>query len=362
MDREETFDHHFSQLVDNPTAVGPFKRLEHSAISDWGEVVLKLEERAEEAEDELAAARLYLEGGRTALAYLEDEQWGGRLIEEAVTRADGTELFSEARLFQLAIEDDQQTLLGFFTNALEESGSNALRARLYLRMAFILEHVYEDLGEADNAYSYTLELDAHNQAAYWGRESIARTQQEWGRLGDLLAEEIEIADQPGRQVEIAVELGNLYRIQFEDEEAALQCFSFAYDLDPSSEAAKRGLVDLGELDPSELEDNQQDQSEDEPEQAREESQEAEDLEAEETGDAAGDEASGETAEEEDEEVVELEAGDIKESGGGPPATPPDLDEADDDVVEFEEDELVDEDQEDEGEDQAPVDGGEVVGD
>jgi tetratricopeptide (TPR) repeat protein len=257
MDREQIFDDYLSQVADNPTVLGPVKRLEDRDISDWGDFVWTLEEKAEEAVEDLAAARLYLESGRVALAYLDDQEWGSRLLENALEFAQGTELGPEARLFHLALEEDQEKLLGYFTSALEQSDSNDVRARLYLRMAFILEHLFQDPQEADTAYNYALQLDQQMLPAWWGRERIARKQQDWAQLGELLADEIEFAETTERQVEISVELGELYRTTFEEEEAAAECFGYAHDLDPSSEEAKRGLVELGRLEPDEFEESEE---------------------------------------------------------------------------------------------------------
>jgi len=264
MDPEATFKQYLSQVEDNPTELGPLKRLEHAGEADWGRLVDMLELRAEDAGAMAAAARLYMEAGRFAVIFLDEEGRGDDLLDRAAELADSTKLSEEVRLFQTAVREGQDELLQFFTNALEQAESNRHRARLYLRMGYILEQLFGDLGEADNAYSYALELDTHNLAAMWARERLARKNGDWTQLGELLASEIELVDDTRRQVEISVELGEIYLDKLENDEAARECFAFAYEVHPESRAAKEGLVELGELDPSEL---NEDVDGDEPEEA-----------------------------------------------------------------------------------------------
>lgn len=253
MDREATFKEYLSQLADNPTDLGPLKRVERELVDDWGEYVRMLESMAERVDQPILIARLYLEAGRSALAFLDGEQERAQqLLDRAAEAAENTGLHSEVRLFQIASREGQEELLQYFTQALEQSGSNVERSRLYQRMGFILEQMFGDEGEATNAYKYARELDAENLAAMWAQERIARSNESWGELGELLAQELEIAGDTGRQVQISVELGNLYLRQLDNDEAALECFTFAYELAPENRDAKEGLVELGELDASEL--------------------------------------------------------------------------------------------------------------
>jgi len=253
MDPEATLEQYLAQLEENPTRLGPVERLERDGGTDWEEFIEKLEGRAEDAETEEAAGRCLMEAGRLSAVRLEDESRGAELLDRAFERSEGSELEPEVRLFRIALGEGQEQLLQFFTNALERAESNRERARLYVRMGYILEQLFGDLGEADNAYSYALELEADNLAAMWSRERVARRNGEWKQLGELLAREIELVDSTARQTEISVELGEVYLEELQNEDAARECFAFAYELDPERRRAKEGLVELGELDESELE-------------------------------------------------------------------------------------------------------------
>ena len=248
MDQEERYERHLSELSDSPNMLRPLLRLEHDGEPDWEELVLRLEARADREEEPVVEARFRLEAARLALVHLEDRDWSEQLLSQAADAGEGTRLEPEIRLFELAMREGQQELLAYFTQALEEADSNRMRARLYLRMGLILERLFDELGEAANSYRYARELQADYLPALWAQKRIARKRNDWQQLGDLLSEEIEWVDDPGRQSKLAADLGHLYLDRLGEEELASECLEIAYELDGTNERARAGLVELGRLD------------------------------------------------------------------------------------------------------------------
>ncbi|MFB6262605.1 MAG: hypothetical protein ABEL76_03105, partial [Bradymonadaceae bacterium] len=256
-------------------------------------------------------------------------------------------------------------------------------------MGSILEAEVGDLGEAAKSYQYSQQLASGKRPAVWARQSLARRREEWSKLGDLYAEELEVTDDRGRSVELYNKLGELAREQLGDEETAVQCFGYAYELDSTDERARTALVELGELEPEELPEAQEEGGTESVEKAAEPAggesggavESAEEVEADgevdeaeeqdevdEEPEVAGDEESApveteadelpddvdEVAEAEllDEDVEEISAESDLEEESSPPETPsdappapeadaggPQLEEPDEDEVELESDEL-----------------------
>lgn len=361
MDLEANYEQYLDHLVANPHDLQTLRRMEQNVGADWGGFINALIDRAEETDREEVSARFLLEAARVAFVRAEEPEMGRTLLERAVDAAEGTQLTEEVRLFELAFEGKQEELSEYFARALQDAENNEHRARLYLRMGVVLERVFDDLAEAENAYSYALEVQPDNLPALWARERIARDTEKWGELSQLLYQELELLDEVGRQVEVALELGDLYDNRLGDEDAAAECYEFARGLAPENEEVRQRLVDLGRLEDAgdadadeaeeletagesdvetaeeleaeveseaDVEALEDEQSQAEPPESADEVESEEDAEFDQEVEAAP--VSGEPVEEnEHEDVVELEDAEEATDGGPPSEVPTDEDLEDD---------------------------------
>ncbi len=248
MDLENKVKEYVAQLESNPYDLAPLGPLEDTfdnAEHGVEDLVNLLAARAPEVGSEDAAARLYLEAARVASTGLGDPDLGWELLAQSLEIGEDTLVSVEAYLFHFALQDESDQLQQFFADALEHDADEAYQSRLYQRMGCILEDFVGDLDQADTAYEYALTLDPHNKAALWSRRALAQKQQAWDRLAEVLIEEIELSDDPRRQSELSVMVGEIYRDHLDMLENAGEVFAFAYEQDPTNEAAVEALRQLG---------------------------------------------------------------------------------------------------------------------
>ncbi len=245
MDRENQAENYLARLEENPHDLTTFGELERLYASDWAPLVSMLTERAEDLGRTEVSARFLLEAGRIAELRLQDEELSGALLDRCATMASGTEVDPEARIFLLAHQGQWESMLDYFGQAVESVPSDSQKSRLYFRMGSILEEKLEDYDEADTAYRWAVELDKANTAARWGRQGLARRQENWTSLAELLYEQAESAQTVERQLEALLDLGDVYRLQLGQPEEAAQCYANVYEFDAANPRAREGLTALG---------------------------------------------------------------------------------------------------------------------
>ena len=247
MDRDNQAQHYLARLEENPHDLTTLRELErlYARSGEWEQLVAMLMQRAEDLGRTEASARFLLEAGRIADLKLQDQELGGALLDRCVTMASGTAVDPEARIFLLAHQEQWETLLSYFGEAVESVPDDRQKSRLYLRMGSILEELVEDLEEADSAYKWALELDKANTAARWSRQSLARRSQDWPALAELLYEEVESSENVERQLEALLDLGDVYRERLGQDDEAAQCYANVYEFDPTNERARQALEALG---------------------------------------------------------------------------------------------------------------------
>src|SRR5690606_14585582 len=109
----------------------------------------------------------------------------------------------------------------------------------------ILEELVEDFDEADSAYRWSLELDESNTAARWSRQDLARRRESWAALATLLYEEIEATEDVERQLELLLDLGDVYKDHLDSPDEAAQCFMNVWEFDETNPRAVSALQELG---------------------------------------------------------------------------------------------------------------------
>ncbi len=246
MDRESLVQQYFARLESNPHDLLAVWQLEQLfPLEERGQLVGAMKDAAPDQPTPEGSARLYLEAGRIAGLQLGKAELGQALLARATQMAEDNALMPEVKLATLSLAGEWEEAFDFFGQAVEQIEDAGVSSRLYLRMGNILEDVIEDLGEADNAYNYAAELDPGNILALRYRQELARSQGEWLRLAEVLYAEASVGDDAARQMEVMLDLGDVYLRHLEREEDAAQCYVSVYEFDPANERARAALAELG---------------------------------------------------------------------------------------------------------------------
>ncbi len=247
MDRQTQAQDYLARLEENPHDLAAMRRLEDlfAPSNEWESLIAMLADRAEDLGRTETSARLLLEAGRIADLRMQNAELGGALLDRCVIMSNGTAVAPEAQIFLLAHQEQWDTLLTYFGEAVESVPDDASKSRLYLRMGSILEELVEDFDEADSAYRWSIELDGGNSAARWSRQDLARRRGSWTSLAALLYEEVESTQDSARQIELLLDLGDVYKDQLDQVEEAAQCFSNVYEFDETNLRALEALRELG---------------------------------------------------------------------------------------------------------------------
>lgn len=238
---------YFAKLEANPNDLSAVARLErlYGAQGQWGELVTLLHGRASEASNPTLGARLLFESGRVAALHLEDADLAAQLLNLAYETGAETQVAYEVQLYALALRQQWDELQGFFAEAVGQLSEPADQSRLYSQLGVVLDELIGDPEQADQMYSYALQLDANNLAAMWCRQQLAAKTSAWERVAELLYAELQATENVERQLELMLDLGDVYREQLGQDEAALQCYQNVYEYDNASPRALAGLAALG---------------------------------------------------------------------------------------------------------------------
>jgi tetratricopeptide (TPR) repeat protein len=245
MDRESLVQQYFARLESNPHDLLAVWELEQLfSEEEKGQLVGMFKDAAPEQASPEGAARLYLEAGRIAGSLGKDDL-GKALLARASQIGAETLLVPEVKLQTFAIEQAWEEAFDFFGQAVEQVEDPSVTSRMYLRMGNILEDVLQDAAEADNAYNYAFELDQTNILALRYRQSLARQQEEWLRLAEVLYQEASVGEDAERQMDLMLDLGDVYLHHLERAEDAAQCYVSVYEFDPANARAREALTSLG---------------------------------------------------------------------------------------------------------------------
>ncbi len=254
MNRDSQAQITLASLEQNPHDLGAVALLErhYGAKGQWEPLVELLYAQAEQASVVGARARLLLEAGRIAAHHLQDAELGAQLLRMAAEHAAQDEIAYEVRLFSLAIAQDWENLNQFFAQAVEQVASAAGQSRLYTRLGEVLRDMLGDADQASEMCRYAVTLDPANLGALLSAIALAIASERPGEAAELLIQAIEAAQRVEVKADLMVELGDLYREQLGDDDAARACYENVVAFDPTHEGASRGLTALG-IDPSALE-------------------------------------------------------------------------------------------------------------
>lgn len=248
MNREQLAQAYLSRLDANPHELAAIFALEalFAQQGQWDVCVQTLFAHAEATTSDLTRARLLLETGRIVMLHQGDTQLAAELVQRAFALGQQDALSNEVRIFAFVLEQDWEGLEQFFAQTESTLAAQpAARARLYLRLGNVLEDSLEDTEQAAQMYRYALDLDPAHEAPLLCLQKLARATKNWSELVNLLLQELNLIEFPARQLELMLQLGELYLSVFEQRDEALQCFQNVYEYDPQNARALAGFEALG---------------------------------------------------------------------------------------------------------------------
>ena len=216
------------------------------AARDWAGVVELLELRlgAEDGAAERIAtlaeiARIEeVERRDTARAF---DAWARALTEEATAEEPRQALERLA-----ATTGDWAGLARVYAERIDATFDAGLQRVLALRLAELHENQLGNLEKAAEYLRQALSLPGDEAAALASLERVLRRQGSAAssELGEILAREAEVADDPAAQADFLAALGELRLRALEDAEGALAAFRDALERNPAHAAARGALIEL----------------------------------------------------------------------------------------------------------------------
>lgn len=235
------------KLEANPNDLTTVARLEnlYGARGQWSELVTLLRDRAREANANALAARLLFESGRVAALHLEDAELAAQLLDLAYEAGAETKVAHEIQLYTLALRQRWDELQGFFALAVGQMSDPTDQSRLYFQLGVVLDELLGDHEQADQMYSYAFHRDMTNLAAMWCRQQLAAKTSAWERIAELFYAELQRTEDVERQIELMLDLGDVYHERLGQDDAALQSYRNVYEYDNTNPRALAGLTSLG---------------------------------------------------------------------------------------------------------------------
>jgi tetratricopeptide (TPR) repeat protein len=245
MNLESQVESYFGSLAGTPDDLDVLARLErlYGERGEWAGLVSALERRA--VAGGAYAARLWMEAARLSAVRLQDMDRSALALEQAIDLAPAGALGHELDILTLALQQSWDELEGVFAQSVEALGSPAEQSQLYAALGQILAEIVGDAAQADEMFQFAQELDPTRLRVRWARQQLARGAEQWERLSELLYAELEQTQDAAEQVQLMLELGEVYLDKLDQAEAAGQCFARVYEADPSNARARAGLTRLG---------------------------------------------------------------------------------------------------------------------
>jgi tetratricopeptide (TPR) repeat protein len=216
------------------------------AARDWASVVELLELRlgAEDGASERIATLAEIarieetERRDTGRAF---DAWARALTEEATAEEPRQALERLA-----AATGDWAGLARIYADRIDATFDAGLQRVLALRLAELHENQLSDLEKAAEYLRQALSLPGDEAAALASLERVLRRQGSAAssELGEILAREAEVADEPGAQADFLAALGEVRLRALEDADGALAAFRDALERNPAQAAARGALIEL----------------------------------------------------------------------------------------------------------------------
>ncbi len=167
------------------------------------------------------------------------DAWARALTEEA-TASEPREALERLA----AATGDFTALARVYAERIDATFDASLQRALAMRLAELFENQLGDLAKAADYLRQALSLPGDEAGALASLERVLRRQGPGAELGEILARQAEVADDPGTQAEFLAALGELRLRSLDDAEGALAAFRDALERNPSQAGARSALIEL----------------------------------------------------------------------------------------------------------------------
>jgi tetratricopeptide (TPR) repeat protein len=245
MNLESQVESYFGSLAGSPDDLDVLSRLErvYGASGGWAALVDAYEAHAAQAEG-ARAVRLWMEAARLSAVRLQDMERSAQALQHAMSAQPTGALGSELDILVLALQQEWGELEAVFAQSVEALSTPAEQAQLYSALGHILLDVVGDAAQADEMLQFAVQLHPGGKRAQWARQQIARDTEQWDRLRALLVAELEQTPDAAGQVDVLVELGELFAGLGQVEQAG-EVLARAFELAPGDVRVRAGLTRLG---------------------------------------------------------------------------------------------------------------------
>lgn len=245
-DAARAFDAYLRALREMPGDVDTLGQLEILAMEQerFAELVKELLALGGEETDPSLARSLFMKAAEYSATQLGDMEGSvqayTRILED--DPADEEVLASLETLFR--VRQRWPDLLGVLRKRVELTDDPAAKEQLLAQMAAVHQAELNQPEESISLYREILELDPTSAQALGALEELFEGQQLWGDLADNVSRQLELADDPDRQINLMLRLAELREQRMEAAEAAIDIYREVLDRDPSNAASVQALERL----------------------------------------------------------------------------------------------------------------------
>ncbi|MDJ0762320.1 MAG: tetratricopeptide repeat protein [Myxococcota bacterium] len=215
----------------------------YEQLSEWRKLINVLEKKVQASEDswqrlellhqiaQMLESELHLDTPAEAF-----DVYARALAEDRVNEK------TLSRLEDIAQQTDRWIDLGnLFDEQLEEVVEAEHAVQLGLRAGAIYEDKLSKPDEAVARYKKVLDFDAENRPALLRLDSLYQNEERWEDLADILQREALVADDPNASLDLQFRLGQLYHLELNDVDKAIDVYRDILAAEPTQESAASAL-------------------------------------------------------------------------------------------------------------------------
>jgi tetratricopeptide (TPR) repeat protein len=241
---EETYRYVLSVASGEPEALANLDRI-YSAVEQWAELGVVLEQRAAGAEDTAEQVELYTRLGQVyeeQLAQVEDAIRAFRKIFDELDPANEDAIRALGRIYEA--KEAWVELKGVFERELENAVGDVEEAEIRGKMARLASDRLNNVEESVEGWKRVLDLRGEDPEALWALADLYERQQQWSELTDVLERHFDIADSDEERVSILTRRAALFLEQLGRDDEALETWHRVLDIDFSNLNALRAVASI----------------------------------------------------------------------------------------------------------------------
>jgi tetratricopeptide (TPR) repeat protein len=245
---EAAFKTYGRALAEDPANEETRGRLERLSreIENWSDLVSLYTEQAENTVDTALSVGLYTRVAQILETQMDDLEKAAQAYHK-VLEIDPDRMEAADALEQIFIRmDDSNRLVEILLKKSEMSQDLDERKQLCYRAAKVEEEVLEDAEKAIAIYNRVLEMDESDTVALEALEGLYVRLEKWENLKDVYIKKAELAPTDEDRKKMLYVLGQVYDVELQDADKAIETFRSILDIDPEDLQAIQSLDRLYE--------------------------------------------------------------------------------------------------------------------